>query len=129
MNLIIAITMQIVQELPILLVWILGIRLAQQRRPNHPQVSRMAALGLVILLALVLIGDFGTVLIPSIASGRNLSTAQLSLLVSLPGMLLLLGNAAAWVILLLAVFGWREPGAARSAWEELRALLGDLRSQ
>jgi hypothetical protein len=77
----------LMDEVPLVICWLIGLYLAISRWQLHPDVSKQAALGIGMSIAVMLLWqepwDF-------------LMTAILSLLA-----------ATAWVFVLIAVFGWR----------------------
>jgi hypothetical protein len=101
-----AFLLNLIDDIPLILCWIIGMRVALRRWHMHPQVSHCVVVGVSIMLAMLVLWQFWWI--------ARLMT-QNSLPVQLLSPLLTLIAAGAWVLILIAVFGWRE--AAFPAWE------------
>lgn len=92
-------------QLPILLIWIVGIGLAVSRWKRHPQVSRLALIGLSGLLILTIISSVtSALLLPLVGRGE----VEQGVFVGVNLGLSLL-RTVMWGLVVTAVFGWRRP--------------------
>ena len=94
--------LNLIDDIPLILCWIIGIRVAIRRWPVHPQVSQFAVLGIGINLAVLVLWQFWWIARLTV---QNLPAVQL---LAVP---LTLISAAAWVLILMAIFGWRDSAA------------------
>jgi len=86
----------ILTQLPVYLVWLVGVILALVGWKKHPSVSLVALIGFVILVLLALFTQITTV-----RHGVNWSQAGIAFLEALI-------RAGAWGLVLAAIFGWRK---------------------
>ena len=86
----------ILTQLPVYLVWLVGIILALVGWKKHPSVSLVALIGFVILFLLALFTQLTTV-----RHGVNWSQVGVAFLEALV-------RAGAWGLVLAAMFGWRK---------------------
>jgi ABC-type nickel/cobalt efflux system permease component RcnA len=86
----------ILTQLPVYLVWLVGVILALANWKKHPSVSLVALIGFVILFLLALFTQLTTV-----RHGVNWSHAGIAFLEALI-------RAGAWGLVLAAIFGWRK---------------------
>jgi hypothetical protein len=90
-------------------VWIVGIILGLVRWRRHPQVSALLVAGFLGLLVLSIsqrLGFFWIVHVPRSGQSAQAMSVQLGIL----GIAFLLLRAVAWTAILIALFGWRQPG-------------------
>lgn len=92
-------------NLPLLLVYVVGIILAAVFWQRHPAVSLLSTLAFSILLFGQVFGVALTLWVS--AGGHDLSGQQLARLFSLLNIVRVFLGTAAWVLLLMALFGWR----------------------
>ena len=83
-------------QLPVYLVWLVGVILALVGWKKHPSVSLVALIGLVILFLLAMVTQLTTV-----RHGVNWGLAGIAFLEALV-------RAGAWGLVLAAIFGWRK---------------------
>ena len=107
-----AFLLNLIDDVPNIVCWIVGMRVALRRWPAHPEVSKFALFGIWIrLLTLVFWQVAWLVLVTSLRPRPiNLLAVPLTVL-----------SASAWVLILIAVFGWREAAAPPQAGEVLGA--------
>ena len=86
----------VLTQLPVYLVWLVGLILALAGWKKHPSVSLVALIGFVILFLLALVTQLTTV-----RHGVNWSQAGIAFLEALI-------RAGAWGLVLAAIFGWRK---------------------
>jgi hypothetical protein len=103
-------------QIPLLAVWLVGLVFALVRRRRHSRVSLLAAVGLVIFIgraALVPVASY-------VALRRASDAAELGLSQGIIGIVSALVATAGWMLILIAVFGWRrkEDGSALTAGRE-----------
>ena len=86
----------VLTQLPVYLVWLVGLILALAGWKKHPSVSLAALIGFVVLFLLALVTQLTTV-----RHGVNWSQAGIAFLEALI-------RAGAWGLVLAAIFGWRK---------------------
>jgi hypothetical protein len=97
--------LNLIDDIPLIICWIVGIRVAVRRWRVHPEVCRLAVLGISINLSVLLLWQ-------SVWIGMGLMQSRLPIdLLALP---LTAFSAVAWVLLLIAAFGWREAADSQS---------------
>jgi hypothetical protein len=96
---------QFLPQLPLCLVWLVGIILALVGLRKHPMPSLLAliAFGLLLVQALV-----GTVAYVAIFSQREVTSEQLQVRLSVLAVARTVISTVAWGLLLGALFGWRK---------------------
>jgi hypothetical protein len=100
-------------QIPVLLVWLVGVVLALVYWRRHPMVSTLVltALGLLFITAL-----FGASLnwwLPLIHA-RGVPAARFGLIIGIISIIRAMINATAFALLLAAIFGWRSVQAEPS---------------
>jgi hypothetical protein len=86
----------VLTQLPVYLVWLVGLILSLAGWKKHPSVSLVALIGFVILFLLALVTQLTTP-----RYGVNWSQAGIAFLEALI-------RAGAWGLVLAAIFGWRK---------------------
>jgi hypothetical protein len=86
----------VLTQLPVYLIWLVGLILALAGWKKHPSVSLVALIGFVILFLLALVTQLTTP-----RYGVNWSQAGIAFLEALI-------RAGAWGLVLAAIFGWRK---------------------
>ena len=98
-------------QVPLLLVWLVGIFLAMFRWGRHSKVSLLMLIALIILFAQSLFGTFLSVWLPlSATRDGGMSATQLGSMMSMVGIVRTISTTIAWILILIAVFGWRQEG-------------------
>ncbi len=97
-----------VVQLPVLIVWLVGIVFALVRWPRHPRVSLMAMVAILLALVASVGGQWLNVWVPLLLQAWRMNVVTIqgvqAVLAGLMGLVL----AASWAVLLLAMFGWRD---------------------
>lgn len=101
---------QIVVAIPLIAVYVVGLIIAIARWRQHPRVSQLATVALVMLLVERLIGVLMTTMLPLLISRNGMSISDVTGLYAVYGVLSALFTAVAFGILLWALFGWRRQG-------------------
>jgi hypothetical protein len=97
--------LSLIDDIPVMVCWIVGLRLAIVRWPAHLEVSKFAILGFGLSLGALVVWQ---------ALWMALAVTQSSAPIRLLALPVTLVSTAAWVLLLIAAFGWREAGAGSS---------------
>lgn len=92
---------------PLYLVWLAGIVLAVVRRPRHPRVSLCITIALVVLLLVSISATIFAATVPLIVLRNGWTASQLGAIFAFVNGSARLIDAAAWVLVLVAAFGWR----------------------
>jgi hypothetical protein len=105
---------QLLPQLPLYLVWLIGLFLALVRWRRHPMPSLLATIAFVLFLVGAMVG---TLLFAWVLSQQH-DAAWRAEVVGWMISLIALGRTAvstvAWVLLLIALFGWRSlPSTSR----------------
>jgi hypothetical protein len=101
----------IVVQLPVLLVWLVGVILAFIYWGRHPKVSLLFVTGAMILFVRLVVGTWAGTSLPLILRQGGMAVTRISLVQLGTQVLLSLIGAVAWGLLLGAVFGWRKRSA------------------
>jgi hypothetical protein len=99
--------------LPLYFLWLLGIILAMIRLRRHPRVSVLAALAFVILILNSMTSSLVTTWLPGyLLKAQNFSAEQVGNVLLMVGVFFNLVSAAAWALVLVAIFAERHtPGS------------------
>src|SRR5512141_647840 len=103
-------------QLPILLVWLVGLVLAVIYWKRHPRVSLLAIIGIVGLLISTMLGSLASLWMPMICAqnGYPGGLQQYALLMPLNTFAGSLLSAAFWVLVIIAIFfGRKKPDTAQ----------------
>jgi hypothetical protein len=100
---------QLLPQLPFYLAWLAGMVVALVTWQRHPMVSLLTLIALALFALLALGGTLGFVWVVNQSGGA----AERAWLLSAIGLVRAVVGTAAWVLLLVAVFGWRQPPAPR----------------
>ncbi|HEV2666430.1 MAG TPA: hypothetical protein VG324_16045 [Blastocatellia bacterium] len=98
----------LVVSLPVIIVWVIGIALALLRWRRHPQVSLFALIAFAISIINMVVNRFLTVWLPMTMRDSGWTTVQIGTMFSAIGTITALIAAAAWAMVLCAIFGWRD---------------------
>lgn len=99
---------QIAPQLPLLGVFVVGIIIAIIRFRLHQNVSLLAIIGLSVLLIWHVLSSVVYSLVPTLAIENGWAASQMGVLYSAVGLFGALISTAAWICLLVALFGWRK---------------------
>ncbi len=102
----------ILVQLPLYLVWLVGIILAIAFWRRHPRVSLLTIIALVLFLLEGISGLAFTLATPFLVRGAIANYMALNGILSVvQGIVSLI----AWIILLVALFGWRQEAAKQAS--------------
>ena len=103
-----SILVELLWALPGLCVSLVGIRVAVHRWRRHPAVSGLVVTSLGMMIAVNLAQRIGTRLIVNQINWGGWDAESIGLYLGIVGMVALPVRAVAWVLLLIALFGWRD---------------------
>jgi len=92
-------------QLPFYLVWLVGMLLALVRWRRHPTVSLLALLAFILFLTASMVGTFLSVW--ALVLQRDSTDVNRAWTLSLITLGRTVAGTVAWILLLLALFGWR----------------------
>jgi hypothetical protein len=106
-----AIVRSLIIQSPLFLVWLVGAVVALVRLPKHAAVSVLLLIG----FALMFLGSIGSAVayawLPRLMAARHGGVEHAQLIYGAVGFANCLLHAVGWVLVLVAVFGWRpRPG-------------------
>ena len=94
-------------SIPLFLVWLIGIAVALSRWRRHPRVSLFAAIAFAVMIGSTIILRVVYMLGPLMMRERDWTTSEIGTIFAVIGIVSALINAAAWALILSAIFGWR----------------------
>jgi hypothetical protein len=94
--------------LPLLVVWAVGIAIAIGRWRQHPRVSLLTVIGLVMVVVAAPASTALSTLAPLLMRERDWSATQIGLVFAGFWVITSVINAVAWALILAALFGCRE---------------------
>jgi hypothetical protein len=100
-------------DIPIVLVWLIGIILAIVFWNQHPRVSLLSLIALIGLMILTLVGTFLNVWLPMNLDKSGWTVTQMGIRLGIFGFISSLLSAGFWGLLLAAIFGWRKNNLPR----------------
>lgn len=100
-------------QVPLLLVWLVGIVLALLWWQRAPKVALVTCVACGLFLLDALIGTAIVVALPNMLSERGQSAVQIGTAFGLVGMVRSLLHAALWVAVLFAIFSGRVAAPAK----------------
>ena len=95
-------------QLPLLLVWLIGIILAGVYWRRNPAVSLLTIIAIGMLFLESLVATYLNLWLPVTLSQRGWGASQMGTVLALKGLVQSIANAAAWGLLIAAIFGWRR---------------------
>jgi hypothetical protein len=95
-------------QLPLYLVWLVAIILAIVFWKKHPTVSLLTLIALVGLLVLSIVGTYASTWLPISLHAQGISTARISVELGIISVASNLLSTAFWILLVIALFGWRK---------------------
>lgn len=93
---------------PLYVVWIGGILLALTRWSRHPRVCALVAAALGLEIVVNLGSTVVYTVMPMLVERSGMSMSVMSTVYGAFGFLQGIVSAAAWALVLLAIFGWRD---------------------
>ncbi len=100
-----AVLTQFLLQIPLYVVWLVGAILCIIRWRQHPSVSLLALVAILLFFLLSIVGTLTAYLLPIIWRG------SLAPLTAIRGIVQVFGNMIGWMLLLAAIFGWRSEPA------------------
>ena len=104
----IAIFSNLLVQLPVILVWLVGGILSLSYWRRHPKVSRLTLIAIAVLFVESLAGMYVSLYLPLMLSERGWNSGQLSIVLSTAGFVRALVRAVSWGLLLTAIFARRD---------------------
>ncbi|MFP4345427.1 MAG: hypothetical protein ACLFU8_12100 [Anaerolineales bacterium] len=104
--------------LPLIIVWIVGIVIALTSWQKHPQISLYAVIGLGLLLLRGLVVTGVNVWLPISMYRRGMDVTRIGVISTVVGVVSALVASVGWVLILLAIFRYRN-GHREVATEEV----------
>jgi hypothetical protein len=98
-------------QVPVLIVWVVGLVLAGVRWSRHPRVSMLAVIALGLLLLNLVVNVFTGFWLPHRMMGSGMSAGQMQWTFAVRGIVGTVLVTVAWGLTLGAIFGWRNPKA------------------
>jgi hypothetical protein len=95
-------------QLPLLLVWLVGIVLAVTRWQRHPKVSLLALIALVLALLETILNGFLSMWIPVMFTEQGMTPAQIGTAFAVWRFIASIMGAVVWGLVLVAIFRWRD---------------------
>ena len=95
-------------QLPLFLVWLVGIVLAVTRWQRHPKVSMLALIALVLTLLETIISNFLSIWLPIMLTEQGTSATQIGTIFGIWRFIASLVGAVIWGLVLAAIFRWRD---------------------
>lgn len=95
-------------SLPVIIVWVIGIALALSRWRRHPRVSQFALIACAVMIINTVVSRSLTVWMPLAMRDYGWTTAQIGSIFTAIGIISALISAAAWALVICAIFGWRD---------------------
>ena len=94
--------------IPQLLIWLVGIAIAISRWRMHPKVSRLALMAFIIQIVFTLVSRFLSVWLPIFMRESGWSSFEIGYIFPAISLITTLGDSIAWILVLCAIFGWRN---------------------
>jgi len=93
---------------PAIIVWAIGIVLALSRWRRHPRVSQFALIACAVMIVNLVVGRFLTIWLPIKMRDSGWTMSQIGPIFTAIGLITALISAAAWTLVICAIFGWRD---------------------
>jgi hypothetical protein len=94
-------------SIPLFIVWLIGIAVALSRWRRHPRVSLFAVIAFAVMIGSMVVFRVIYILAPLMMRERGWSPSEVGTIFGAIGIVSALINAAAWALILSAIFGWR----------------------
>jgi hypothetical protein len=111
-------------QLPLLLVWLVGVILAFVHWGRHPKVSLLFLIATLMLFLRLVAGTWVGIGLVRILHWSGMGITNIGLVQLGSRVLLSLIGAVAWGLLLVAVFGWRKQAKEGRSWAEEQTFSG-----
>jgi hypothetical protein len=97
-------------QIPLIVVWFVGIILALVYWKRHPAVSFLMLASMVLLIISALFNVFMVGILP-VSFGINMRS--LSMVLGIGRVFNVIVEISAWIMLIIALFGWRKTSAPK----------------
>jgi hypothetical protein len=98
-------------NLPLYLVWLVGIVLSIITWNKHPKSSLLSVIAFVIFFINTLVSNFLSILPVYLHNTRGMSLSNIGTLSTILNLVLILFRVVGWVLILIAIFGRRKSKA------------------
>lgn len=95
-------------HLPVILVWLAGMILAIIYWKRHPWVSLLTFIAVTGILITSLVDTYLGMWLPILLQQQGFSINQVGIVMGIRGLISSLMTAGFWILLLAAIFGWRN---------------------
>ena len=95
-------------QLPLYLVWLVGIILSIVFWKKHPTVSLLTLIALVGLLIISIVGTYTSTWLPISLHAKGMSTGRIGIELGIISIVSSILSTAFWILLVIALFGWRK---------------------
>lgn len=96
-------------QIPVMIVWVVGLVFAISRWERHPQVSQLIVIALGIQFIVSILGIVSGILPIYLNSQLGLSYGEIGVYSGVLGLINLILRLASWVLLTIALFKERKP--------------------
>ena len=96
---------QLLFQIPTYIVWLIGAILCVVHWRKHSAVSALTLIALVLFFLQSFVGDVLGIALPLVLRG---DVSLLGTLLTIRGIVQVFVSLIAWVLILVAIFGWRE---------------------
>jgi hypothetical protein len=95
-------------QIPLFLVWMVGIVLAVTRWQRHPKVSLLALIALVLALLNSTVNGFLGALAPVMLTEQGMTATQIGIIFTIWSFIASIVGTVIWGLVLAAIFRWRD---------------------
>jgi hypothetical protein len=95
-------------QLPVILIWLIGQILSLVFWRRHPKVSLLTFIAMIGFLIVSIIGTYLNIWLPLTLRERGLAISQIGIALTVSGLINSFVSAVFWVLLVIAIFGWRS---------------------
>lgn len=106
-NTLVTMTMYMLSQAPVLIVWLVGLILALKNWSHYPKVSMFASVGFATLILEAFFFSGVTLMLPQFLSQNGSSTSNISFYFSALGIVRSLFSAISWSLIVAAIFTQR----------------------
>lgn len=99
--------MNILGQLPLLIVWLVGMILAVKNWQAYPKVSLLALIGFVTLILQSIVFSVVSMLLPEFLRQSSFSTSEIGMYFSVFGLVRSFFSAISWGFIVAAIFTYR----------------------
>lgn len=119
MEMLVATLSSLLVQLPIILVWIVGLVLALIYRQRHPKVSALAFISILGLFIMLVISTYTSVWLSLGLHSQGISPSQIGITLAVRGIVTSLISTVFWALLIAAIFIGRKPAGNQPASDEI----------